>query len=172
MILLEACFLESVRLFPPVAGDNKECIKDCTFPCGQSLIILLDFCIHIFNSYIYINMIHLQYTDLFFYVWVAVYALFILCISIYYLGSRIPAGSVIAYSPYCLNRLHEYWKDAEDFIPNRWIQHDDENNTDKIIQPSAFVYPSFNAGFRLCLGKPMVRGEDSSLIYNRSMTTL
>lgn len=96
----------------------------------------------------------MQNTDLFFMCELlfmhCLYCLFL------YLGSRIPAGSVIAYSPYCLNRLHEYWSDAEDFIPNRWIQHDDENNTDKIIQPSAFVYPSFNAGFRLCLGKPMV----------------
>ena len=91
---LEAVFLETTRIYSPVAGDMKRAVADCTFPDG----------------------------------------------------THVKAGTMVAYSIYALNRLStEYWgaKDIEQFKPERWI---DERGSIKV--PSAFVFPSFNAGPR------------------------
>ena len=95
LTLLEALFLETSRLWAPVAFDVKHCVADCVMPDG----------------------------------------------------SRLPAGTMLAYSPYCLNRLHTIWgHDAQRFNPHRWI-----DTHGHIVHPSNFKFASFNAGPRLCL---------------------
>jgi cytochrome P450 len=37
LVQVEAAFMESTRLWPPVPADIKECVKDCTFPCGTTI---------------------------------------------------------------------------------------------------------------------------------------
>jgi cytochrome P450 len=96
LVYLEATFMETTRLYAPVAGDLKFCIADCVFPGG----------------------------------------------------TKIPAGTVLGYSPYTLNRMESVWgKDACEFRPERWI----DEQTGHVIQPPPAKFPSFNAGPRLCL---------------------
>jgi cytochrome P450 len=61
-------------------------------------------------------------------------------------GTRIPAGSLVMYSPYTINQSESVWgPDAADFRPDRFLETG---------EPSAFKFPSFNAGPRTCPGKP------------------
>jgi cytochrome P450 len=61
-------------------------------------------------------------------------------------GTRIPAGSLVMYSPYTINQSESVWgPDAADFRPDRFLEFG---------EPSAFKFPSFNAGPRTCPGKP------------------
>ena len=60
-------------------------------------------------------------------------------------GYRIPAGEVVAISPYVLHRLPEYWEAPEHFDPQRFNpQHADER--------PRFTYLPFGAGPRQCIG--------------------
>lgn len=34
LVQVEAAFMETTRLWPPVPADIKECVADCRFPCG------------------------------------------------------------------------------------------------------------------------------------------
>ncbi|AYV83822.1 MAG: cytochrome P450 704B1 [Hyperionvirus sp.] len=69
-------------------------------------------------------------------------------------GLKIPRGTNIFYSAYVINRLESIWgKDAESFVPERWFDGPNVNNI------SGYVFPTFNAGARLCLGKPMALVE-------------
>jgi cytochrome P450 len=61
-------------------------------------------------------------------------------------GTRIPAGSLVMYSPYTINHSEPVWgADAADFRPDRFLESG---------EPSAFKFPTFNAGPRTCPGKP------------------
>ncbi|AYV80388.1 MAG: cytochrome P450 704B1 [Harvfovirus sp.] len=68
-------------------------------------------------------------------------------------GLMIPPGTNICYSPYVINRLESLWENAESFLPERWLQGKNLTNI------SAYIFPTFNAGPRLCLGKPMALME-------------
>ena len=59
-------------------------------------------------------------------------------------GTHIPAGIGIIYRIYAMNRLESLWPNALSFDPDRWLSGDPS--------PSAYKYPVFNAGPRLCLG--------------------
>ena len=62
-------------------------------------------------------------------------------------GTFIPAGSCIVYPPISFGRSETRWgKDYAEFKPERFLGQS---------EPSAFLYPVFNAGYRTCLGKPM-----------------
>lgn len=62
-------------------------------------------------------------------------------------GTPVLAGSSVLYSPYAMGRSTEIWgDDAADFRPKRFLG---------THEPSAFKYPAFNAGYRLCLGKSL-----------------
>lgn len=70
-------------------------------------------------------------------------------------GTRLPPNHLVAYSPYTLGRLPTIWgDDCLTFKPERFISTDEEGRR-TLIQPSPYVYPVFNAGFRLCLGRAM-----------------
>ena len=59
-------------------------------------------------------------------------------------GTFIPAGVVVRYNPYVVNRLDAFWKDGEEFLIDRWLKDE---------KPTNFQYPTFNAGPRTCLGR-------------------
>lgn len=93
-------FTETLRLYPPVPMELKECVASTTFPDGTWL----------------------------------------------------PQGSVVIWVPWAMGRSHRIWgADSEQFRPDRWL------NTDGSIglQKSAFEFPVFNGGPRICLGKKL-----------------
>jgi cytochrome P450 len=62
-------------------------------------------------------------------------------------GTHIPAGSLVTYVLLSMGRSELIWgKDAGEFNPERFL-----NTT----EPSPFRYSVFNAGPRMCLGKPL-----------------
>lgn len=61
-------------------------------------------------------------------------------------GTIIPAGTIVAWSSWCMGRMPQLWgTNALQFDPSRFV------NT----QHSPFKYPAFNMGPRLCLGMNM-----------------
>ncbi|KAL3661924.1 hypothetical protein V7S43_013216 [Phytophthora oleae] len=63
-------------------------------------------------------------------------------------GTFVPAGAEIVYSPWCMGRSEAFWgEDSLEFRPERWLEMDK--------RPSAYEFPVFQAGPRLCLGMNM-----------------
>ena len=70
-------------------------------------------------------------------------------------GTFIPKGSTVIYSPYAMGRSKEIWgADALEFKPERFLSGEGSN-----VEPSQYKYTTFNAGYRLCLGKPLAMLE-------------
>ncbi|KAI6244617.1 Cytochrome P450 [Erysiphe necator] len=95
---LVAVFHESLRLFPPVPLEIKECQEPTILPDGTFLA----------------------------------------------------KDSIVCWCIWAINRSSLIWgDDAETFRPERWIN-------DEVFKPrSAFEFPVFNGGPRICLGKTM-----------------
>lgn len=93
-----AVFYETLRLFPPVPLEIKECQQPSVLPDGT----LLD------------------------------------------------KNMVVCWCTWAINRSALIWgKDAETFRPERWIH-------DNVFKPrTAFEFPVFNGGPRICVGKTM-----------------
>lgn len=72
-------------------------------------------------------------------------------------GTRIPAGATVIYCPYAMGRNKRIWPDPETFKPERFFNQ--EKGDGSISEPSVYTYPVFNAGPRLCLGKPLALME-------------
>jgi cytochrome P450 len=69
-------------------------------------------------------------------------------------GTHVPGGSAIMYSSYIMGRSESIWgPDAGQFRPSRWLSGEPGS------LPSAFEYPVFNAGPRICLGKGLAELE-------------
>eukprot|EP00659_Diplonema_papillatum_P023456 gene23456-biopygen18878 len=67
-------------------------------------------------------------------------------------GFTAPKGVFIAWNTYAMNRNESVWgPDATVFKPERWIKADNTITSDF----NEYMYPTFNAGPRLCLGKNM-----------------
>ena len=68
-------------------------------------------------------------------------------------GTFLPAGSIVVWCVWAMNRSKEIWGDQrsslDSFDPSRWLQDG------KLLTKSAFDFPVFNGGPRLCLGKKM-----------------
>jgi cytochrome P450 len=62
-------------------------------------------------------------------------------------GHRVPAGSLVLYSPYVTQRMAGIWRDPDSFRPERW---DPASPAYEETPPLAFV--PFGAGPRRCLG--------------------
>ena len=85
-------------------------------------------------------------------------------------GVRVPAGCGIIYAPYSMGRNPELWKDPLKFDHTRFMQlaakGDDSGPKSprrlSVYRPtpvSDYKYPVFNAGPRLCLGRPLAMLE-------------
>ena len=62
-------------------------------------------------------------------------------------GTHIPAGSMVNWIPLGMGRSELIWgPDAAEFKPERFLN---------ATEPSAFRFSAFNAGPRMCLGKPL-----------------
>lgn len=93
-----AVFYETLRLYPPVPFEFKQCEQSTTLPDGTYL----------------------------------------------------PKDAVLIWCTYAMNRSYVSWgQDADEFRPERWIEHR------SLISKSAFEFPVFNGGPRMCLGKRM-----------------
>lgn len=74
-------------------------------------------------------------------------------------GTFIGKGWFVSYLPYAMGRMVNIWgKDCSEFKPERWI----ENGACK--QVSAYRYPVFHAGPRICLGKDMAYIQMKSIV--------
>jgi len=60
-------------------------------------------------------------------------------------GVKVPAGTMVLYSPYVWGRTERLWPEPEKFKPERWLGEEAKH--------SQFKFVTFNAGPRLCLGK-------------------
>lgn len=72
-------------------------------------------------------------------------------------GHPIPAGTRVSFDPYILGRCEQFWgPDALEFNPDRW---------DKMANmPSAYDFPIFQAGPRICLGESLAKFEAALLL--------
>jgi cytochrome P450 len=61
------------------------------------------------------------------------------------LGYRIPAGEIVAVTPYVTHRLQEYWPEAERFDPERF-------NPDAPVERPRYAYFPFSGGPHQCIG--------------------
>ena len=59
-----------------------------------------------------------------------------------------PAGTTFLMSPYVTHRDTRFWKDAESFQPERWL------NEAEVLAPPKFRYFPFGGGPRICIGEP------------------
>eukprot|EP01060_Flectonema_neradi_P031559 TRINITY_DN481_c0_g1_i2.p1 TRINITY_DN481_c0_g1~~TRINITY_DN481_c0_g1_i2.p1 ORF type:complete len:504 (+),score=80.54 TRINITY_DN481_c0_g1_i2:56-1567(+) len=100
-----AVFMEALRMFPPVAGNEKVAVETTTFPSGFT----------------------------------------------------INAGTKISWFPMATNRHPEHWTHPNDFYPERWMDGSCQGLSD-------YLYATFNAGPRLCLGKDMAILEAQILL--------
>eukprot|EP00656_Telonema_subtile_P034858 TRINITY_DN38881_c0_g1_i2.p1 TRINITY_DN38881_c0_g1~~TRINITY_DN38881_c0_g1_i2.p1 ORF type:complete len:521 (-),score=115.10 TRINITY_DN38881_c0_g1_i2:153-1715(-) len=69
-------------------------------------------------------------------------------------GTRVNGSDVLIFSPYAMGRDARHWKDPEMFEPSRWL-----TDTGSFSDASAFVFPAFNCGPRICLGKNLAYME-------------
>jgi cytochrome P450 len=103
-------------------------------------------------------------------------------------GTAVPAGAVVVYSPYAMGRNPLLWEDPLLFKPSRWLAQEprgSENETPTRAEDmsgrgssqrssslfrghgrsvSDYHFPVFNAGPRLCLGRPLAFLEMQMII--------
>ncbi|KAL3717389.1 hypothetical protein ACJRO7_008901 [Eucalyptus globulus] len=72
-------------------------------------------------------------------------------------GTVVKKGMWVTYHTYAMGRLEQLWgKDWPEFRPERWLRAaEDGSEKWAFVNRDAFVYPVFNAGPRVCLGKEM-----------------
>ena len=75
------------------------------------------------------------------------------------LGVRVPAGTVVAISPYVLHRRRGLWDDPDAFDPSRFLGE----RRDRIDR---FAYIPFGAGPRVCIGMPFAMQEAVIILAN------
>lgn len=70
-------------------------------------------------------------------------------------GTAVKKGWRVAYHPYAMGRAEELWgEDWAEFRPERWLNRDAGGNL-IFVGRDPYVYPVFQAGPRVCLGKEM-----------------
>jgi len=69
-------------------------------------------------------------------------------------GTFVPAGAALIYCPYQMNRDAARWEEPLRFRPERFL-----GDGGVSAEPGTFEYPVFNAGPRLCPGKPLALME-------------
>ncbi|GMH16735.1 hypothetical protein Nepgr_018576 [Nepenthes gracilis] len=69
-------------------------------------------------------------------------------------GTRIKKGNRVTYFPYGMGRMETLWGENRfRFEPDRWFEGTGDSKLLKAVSP--FVFPVFQAGPRVCLGKEM-----------------
>jgi len=68
---------------------------------------------------------------------------------------RLPAGSVVAVSPYLIQRLPDLYQNPDGFDPGRWLD----------TQPDRLAYLPFGAGARKCIGDRFAVTEASLALW-------
>lgn len=71
-------------------------------------------------------------------------------------GLVIPKGSRVSILVAAIGRDSSLWSDAEEFIPERWMDSDQTRPTKRIPE---YIMPAFWGGPRICLGKDAARLE-------------
>jgi len=89
-------------------------------------------------------------------------------------GTAVKRGMAVIYCPYALGRDPELWEQPEEFRPARWLEQDASEGagegkapTGSLYRPTAvsdYVLPVFNAGPRVCLGRPLAYLEVQLLL--------
>ncbi|KAL1875983.1 hypothetical protein Plec18167_005244 [Paecilomyces lecythidis] len=78
-------------------------------------------------------------------------------------GKRVPKGTTLILCPYAINRAPIFWGDnAEEFVPERWIDTDKNGNLVPNNNGGAstnFAQITFLHGPRACIGKDFARAE-------------
>ncbi|KAK7312639.1 hypothetical protein VNO77_36647 [Canavalia gladiata] len=74
-------------------------------------------------------------------------------------GTFIRKGSRVTYHPYAMGRMEHIWgPDCLEFKPDRWLR-------DGVFVPACpFMYPVFQAGVRVCLGKDLALVEMKTVV--------
>jgi cytochrome P450 len=72
-------------------------------------------------------------------------------------GFRIPRGSMVLVSPYVTHRHPDHWRDAERFVPERFIGDPPE-------PAHRFAYLPFGAGPRVCIGNAFAMMEATLIV--------
>lgn len=67
-------------------------------------------------------------------------------------GYSIPAGALVAISPYAMHRNELFWEQPDDFIPERFSPEASQKR-------HAYAYLPFGGGPRLCIGKGFALAE-------------
>ncbi len=75
------------------------------------------------------------------------------------LGRRVPAGTVVAISPYVLHRRRGLWDDPDAFDPSRFLGERRE-------RIDRFAYIPFGAGPRVCIGMAFAMQEAIMVLAN------
>jgi len=81
-------------------------------------------------------------------------------------GTKVPKGCAVVYAPYAMGRNPEIWPEPEKFDHTRFLSSVRDEPSSKngrkkrisVYRPTSvsdYKYPVFNAGPRLCLGRPL-----------------
>ncbi|XP_071720664.1 cytochrome P450 94A1-like [Rutidosis leptorrhynchoides] len=71
-------------------------------------------------------------------------------------GTAVKKGTMVSYHPYAMGRVEKFWgKDWKEFRPERWLEKDETMEKVKFVARDPYIYPVFQAGPRICLGKDM-----------------
>ncbi|CAK9143800.1 unnamed protein product [Ilex paraguariensis] len=71
-------------------------------------------------------------------------------------GTAVKKGTEVAYHPYAMGRMEKLWgPDWAEFRPKRWLERDTTTGKWSFVARDPYMYPVFQAGPRICLGKEM-----------------
>ncbi|KAL0389418.1 UNVERIFIED_CONTAM: cytochrome [Sesamum calycinum] len=71
-------------------------------------------------------------------------------------GTLVKKGTRISYHPYAMGRVEKVWgADWAEFRPGRWLEREETTKKWRFVGRDSFIYPVFQAGPRVCLGKEM-----------------
>ncbi|MCL7027100.1 hypothetical protein MKW94_007024 [Papaver nudicaule] len=71
-------------------------------------------------------------------------------------GTVVKKGMRVSYSIYAMGRMENLWgSDCNEFRPERWLERDNATGKFSFVAKDSYVYPVFQAGPRICLGKEM-----------------
>jgi cytochrome P450 len=87
-------------------------------------------------------------------------------------GYRIPAGTVVGMSPYCLHREASVFPNPTLFNPERWLENPESTGN---LEAMNHWFWAFSSGGRMCIGMHLANAEMATLVaavYKRYRTTV